>query len=223
MITLIDTMALLLTFFIMIYAMSAPDVGRFKVVAAALVDRLGATEATRERDVTEPMAVDRVPEPVGQKLDYLNSLIAELTERDPLLSGATTERLSDRLVLSLPHDLAFTGNSARLTRAARRAVSELAPLLNRLGNRVEVAGHSDPEPIRSGQYSDNWELSLARAAAVAAVLAEAGYTRPLQVVGFADARFTELAPELDRRTRNKLARRVDLVIFPTAGSLEGGG
>jgi chemotaxis protein MotB len=88
----------------------------------------------------------------------------------------------------------------------------LAPILNVVGNKIAVHGHADPEPVpRNMAFASNWELSLARAAAVAAALHENGLNKSLTVRGFGDSRYASGTTGDAVRDR-QLARRVDLVI-----------
>src|SRR5690625_5512884 len=77
--------------------------------------------------------------------------------------------------------------------------------------RIQVQGHTDSLPIRTGRFRSNWDLSSARAVSVAHELMRGGYLdeHRFQVTGLADTR--PLAPNdtADGRARN---RRVEVVI-----------
>jgi len=86
-----------------------------------------------------------------------------------------------------------------------------------VGNQIGVNGHTDPS-LPSGQsgFKTNWELSVARSAAVANALRGSGYTDDIIAFGYADSRYAQL-PKIPEAEREKLGRRVDIVIFPTVG------
>jgi len=90
--------------------------------------------------------------------------------------------------------------------------------LRNIGNQIEINGHTDPVPATGGEYASNWELSVARAAAVANALRRSGYAEDIIALGFADSRFSQL-PDLPTDQRNALGRRVDIVVLPDAGGL----
>jgi chemotaxis protein MotB len=69
--------------------------------------------------------------------------------------------------------------------------------------------------VTDGEYPSNWELSLARAAAVGNALKRAGYRRDIIAYGLADSRYDQL-PKLEEVQRQTMARRVDIVVFATA-------
>ena len=89
-------------------------------------------------------------------------------------------------------------------------------VLRNIGNQIGINGHTDPSPPKGQGYDSNWELSIARAAAVANALRRSGYADDIVAFGYASSRFEEL-PEIAEAERLALARRVDIVIFPTVG------
>lgn len=92
----------------------------------------------------------------------------------------------------------------------------LGGVLRNVGNRIGVNGYTDSTPPAGGAYRSNWELSLARAVAVANSLKRSGYSDDIIAYGYADSRSGQL-PDLPADQRRSLAQRVDVVIFPTVG------
>ena len=86
------------------------------------------------------------------------------------------------------NELFGTGGS-ELTAAGLSQIAELAETLRVQypGRTVLIEGHSDPSPIRTARYPSNWDLSTARASAVARYLeTTANFDGALlRVVGFA--------------------------------------
>ena len=118
-----------------------------------------------------------------------------------------------RLVIELPGEVLFAGGSARLSRAGREVVAEVAQELSRLRNRrLQVEGHTDALPIATREFPSNWELSVARAVAVVRAL-ESGGVRPgvLSAAGFAAT-----MPRADNDTPEGRARnrRIEIVVLP---------
>ncbi len=88
-------------------------------------------------------------------------------------------------------------------------------MLRNVGNQIGVNGYTDS--TRPGAaHASNWELSLARAITVANALKRAGYDEDIVAYGYADSRLAQLA-DLPVEQRAALARRVEIVIFPTVG------
>jgi chemotaxis protein MotB len=80
-----------------------------------------------------------------------------------------------------------------------------------MGQPIQVEGHTDDLPIAGGRYRDNWELSAARAAAVASFLERAHRAEPrlLTASGFADSRPVTRETTPEAREAN---RRVELTV-----------
>jgi len=214
MVTFSDLVILMLTFFVLMFSMSAFKLEAFERLSQSLTQTFNPAPTTvQEPEGGEPGILGTL-RPRGQSLGYLAGVLDSMFARDERFAGTLVQRLDDRLVVLLPADLLFEPGSAGIAATARPMVTELGTLLANLRNRIALAGHTDPSPIGSGSaFRDNWDLSLARAAAVANGLRRAGFARPLEVWGHADTRFSALdrVPEAER---TRLARRVDLIILP---------
>jgi len=151
-------------------------------------------------------------------LDYLGALMTEKIRDHPILSRAHLSRLDDRLVLSLPGDLVFNSGQATISEDGLSAAEALAEVLVLVGNRVEIAGHTDPDPVATDQFSSNWELSLVRAMAMADAIRLTGYTGTIAAFGMADSRFDDLSDTFTGPERAALARRVDIIIREDPGN-----
>lgn len=207
--TMVDLLALLVSFFVMTLASSQIQLDSWRALAAGLQGRFA--DAAAPIPVPPEAAAPRRLKPRAVDLDYLHRLLLDKAAGHPALRDATIRRLDDRVVLALPGDLLFAPDSAELSERARLAAAELATALRFLANQVVVAGHTDPTPPAStGPYASNWELSLARAQAFADALREAGYPLRLEVLGHADAR-REPAGDM------AAARRVELAIREAKG------
>lgn len=117
--------------------------------------------------------------------------------------------LSVRVGLGGP--LFFDPASAELREGATGLLDELAAVLGDTDRTVRVVGHTDDSPIQSERFPSNWELSTARAAAVARYLiASKGLeAQRFRVVGRGE--FAPIGPNADPRTRAR-NRRVEVVI-----------
>ena len=121
--------------------------------------------------------------------------------------------------LRLSANVAFDSGAATLNRAGRQALDKVADeivaeLESRPSDRwrLIVEGHTDRAPISTRQFPSNWELSAARAAAVARYLGERGVPEE-RIVAVGRAEFEPLD---ERRTREAYAlnRRIEFKIAP---------
>jgi chemotaxis protein MotB len=121
------------------------------------------------------------------------------------------------LILSLPQKLLFDAGNAQVKETGVEALYALAGGLNRIKNRIEIVGHTDPRAIKNELYPSNWELSLARSANVAGVLESVGYSNAITIRGHAAARYSDMDETIPVKTRLDLSRRVDIVVMEDDG------
>lgn len=218
--TFTDLIFLLLAFFVLLFSMSVVDTDKWKAMTTSLSEELSPDPVVTGIIETTPLAEKQsggVDEIQGIDLGYLGTLLKTQTEKNPTLRQGVISGLGERLAISLPGDLLFAPGEATLTDQARAALFELAGALAYVANRIVVLGHTDPVPVRGGLFASNWELSLARAAAVSDQLRGAGYDREIGVFGVADTRFGDLSAALPWVERMDLARRVDIIVDPNRG------
>lgn len=214
-VTLVDLVSLMLAFFVLRFAMTTLDTPSFEKAAGSISLVLGKQVSVVEQAPPQELSVEAERTRRGYSLAYLEPVLRAKMAEDPVLQAARIGRAGERLIIALPADLLFPIGAAGLTEGARRAVGVLSTALATLSNRIDVIGHADPQPMGGGgRYASNWELSLARADAVAARLVETGYPRQPTVEGQGDSRFFDVDPTLGMERRYELARRVDVVIFP---------
>ncbi len=221
-ITFTDVMGLMLTFFVMMFAMSAPQKNEFSELMAAMNSELnpfygqsmsaGPEDSPNVRKINYNAALD---------LNYLNALMRVAIEKDEALqANVTVTPQGDRLFLSMPQDFLFGDGSAVLQQAAARPVFALAGTFSRIKNAVGLVGYADSTDSRSDAgvpYITGWGLSLARAAAVAAALDRAGYTDPVTIQGASAMKYDDPGGAVDENNRQDLSRRVDIVIMNHTG------
>ncbi len=116
-----------------------------------------------------------------------------------------------RIVIRIEEKGSFPSGSAELTWEFESLLLEMARVLGTVPGKLTIEGHTDDVPIRTARFYSNWDLSAARAAAVANVLLATGDVEPtrLAVKGLADTapRITNDSPE--NRAKN---RRVEIIV-----------
>jgi chemotaxis protein MotB len=216
-----DLLSLLLSFMVMIFAMSNVERAPLRESVETLaVETLAETVNWPTRELPTAAArfsTERARVARALDLDYLGAVLQTTLATDRLLGDIGIRRREDSLVLEVPGDLLFAPGEARLPEEVRPALDALARVLGNFPNRIGILGHADPEPVREGgDYPSNWELSLARALAVAERLEQAGLGRPVTCYGLADTRYDALR-EMSESRRRSMARRVELVVYASAG------
>ena|GEM_PF-98406 len=131
----------------------------------------------------------------------------------------TLRRHKDALEIELKSNILFARGQARLSIPAEKILIRLAATLARFPNSMQVEGHTDNLNISSAQFPSNWELSSARASAVAHLFAEHGID-PEQMWATGYAEYRPRVENLNDEMRSQ-NRRVVLMIRPNlAGAKE---
>lgn len=213
--TFTDLIALLLTFFVMMYAMSAVKTSDWQNLSDSLRERLSTLLEQRKAAPVFELDMPSAKRQPGADLDYVAKIIRSQLAESSRLDRAVVRRSEGRVFVSLPAEMLFETGRFELTRQAKDAVFALGGMLGNFSNRIEVAGHADPRQPKS-RYPSNWELSLLRAQSVAAGLRDSGYDGYVVARGYGDSQYGELPQTLNQDQRQALARRVDVVIGASA-------
>lgn len=212
MMTVADLFSLMLTFFVLLYSMSDVERDKWEVITTSLSQRLQPIE--QEIDFTRPdlMSIERSKFVYARNLDYLYRILAEQRHHYPQLADLSVERMPDAIRITLPEASLFTSGATQLQPEGEDTVRVLGEFLSRIGNQVEIEGHTDPRPLPAkSAYGSNWELSLARAVSVGNMFREVGYPHPLAISGLGSSRFRP-ADSGDQEAQRQQARRVDVLI-----------
>ncbi|NQZ14952.1 MAG: flagellar motor protein MotB [Alphaproteobacteria bacterium] len=213
-----DVMALMLTFFVLLFAMSHPKEEEWENFSETVQENFNKFQGRPvNRGAQDAVNIEKVNFSKALDLNYLRAIMEDLIEKEPSLKIVKLINQRGGLVVSLPQDVLFDTGKANVKPEASKALFIIAGSLSRIKNRVEVVGHTDPRPITSGRYDSNWHLSLARAANVAAVLENVGYENKVTVRGQAAGRYADIPASLGEIERLDLARRVDIVIMEDDG------
>lgn len=215
--TFTDLVALLITFFVMLFAMSTIEERKWHNLTNALsrnLDVVREVSVAIPRDDLDVETIESIP---GTDLDYLAFLLEESIEADETLAGVRLHREADRLTISLPGELFFDRGEARLLPDGKRAVASLSGALRNLSNRIEVTGSAEATAVDSAA---GWELSLTRAARVAALLGESGYQRPIVVRGMGNSRAPLSVDVGEPGARSESVARVVIAVHDDAGEVQ---
>lgn len=212
-ITFTDLVALMLTFFVMLFAMSNVKIDRWNEMTDALSKSLNPARATLSTSPTAQYNISSAFRTRAINLDYLFAVLESKIGNDPTLERSRLTLLEDRLVISLPGEDLFSYGGAALSDDAQRALFALGGVLRHVENQLAVVGHALPQAATG--YSTEWELSLARAIAVANALTKAGYNEDVFAYGNGASELKTLAA-VPESTRRQLAQRIDIVLMPTA-------
>ena len=116
-----------------------------------------------------------------------------------------------RIVIRIEEKGSFPSGSADLTYDFETLLLDMADVLAEIPGRLTVEGHTDDIPIRTSRFYSNWDLSAARAAAVANALLAVEEVEPtrLAVKGLADTKPRVSNDTAESRAKN---RRVEIIV-----------
>ncbi len=206
-----DMVTLLLAFFVLLFAFSAVDEGKFSSVINAFQKYLGVfTEGQSILDAPGPLPFD-YSDMGNRQLMELFEQISDYIEQQGL-QGVELELEERGLIVRFAEQVFFDLGQATLKPEALQILHNFAPQLKDLPNPLRVEGHTDNWPIRTSAFPSNWELSVHRATNVVRYLIEENGFDPekLSVAGYSEYR--PVRPN-DTAQNRAINRRVDIVIL----------
>jgi flagellar motor protein MotB len=131
------------------------------------------------------------------------------------LASSSVEVQGDRVIMQ--GEVLFASGSDELRPEGRAFVAQLAQPLGQLlaaekDQMVMVGGHTDDVPIHNARFASNWDLSTARATAVARALIGAGL-EPAQVIASGFGPYHARVANTDAAARAK-NRRIEVLLVP---------
>ena len=238
-----DLVTLLLAFFVVMYAISSVNAGKYRVLSDSLVAAFRGTAMT-----TDPK---QIGDHTAQSNDNLHSSIVNqlamqgksrsLIEAKPIIDAPNPQALALRrmaeeiesamgslidanLVVVRRHDtwveveiktdILFPSGVAKMSPEAGPVFALLARALQPFPNQIRVEGYTDDRPIKTAAFQSNWELSAGRAASVVHLLMQQGMDpRRLSVTAYGEFRPRQPNDSVEGRNSN---RRVVMVIVSDA-------
>ena len=116
------------------------------------------------------------------------------------------------ITVTLPNAILFDSGKANLRSATSKELDHIYSVLKEKypGREIEVAGHTDTDPITKSKWADNWELSAERALTVTRYLIQKGIPEGrVKAVGCGPAR--AVAPNTNSAGKQK-NRRVEIIV-----------
>jgi chemotaxis protein MotB len=125
------------------------------------------------------------------------------------------------IMIGLPSQVLFPSGKAELSERGQKALGKIANVLAEMPDRrLQVAGHTDNEPIGEKlkvEFEDNWELSAARAITVTRFLVTKG-VKPDNLAAAGHGEFDPVADNKNANGRRK-NRRIELILVPDLSGL----
>ena len=221
-----DFITLLFAFFVVMFATSQADKKKQAQAATAIKSAFKDMSVFESKPApmtpTTPMLMVKAPanmpklavapEALAKQLkQHIDSVLAEQIALGHISKDVVSTHIgNDGLVISL-HDAGFfPSGSAEVNPQSIPMLKVLVDQLPELPIRVE--GHTDNVLIRTELYATNWELSTARASAIARFVIGRGHIDPrmMSAAGYAEFHPVASNDTPEGRTQN---RRVDIILL----------
>jgi chemotaxis protein MotB len=223
-----DFITLLFAFFVVMYAISQVNEGKYRVLSDTLSTAFrnvpgsaSGALAVVNPNAPRPLAIPtrksqpnvKMDETQRQNKEKLRNMAKEVNEVLAPLVREGQVRVTEGalgITIDINANVLFAPGDARLGPEAVRALLAVAQILAPTDFPITVEGHTDNTPINTAQFPSNWELSGVRASSVVRLFIDAGVDpRRLTATGFADQRPVADNSTAEGKARN---RRVAITI-----------
>ncbi len=226
-----DFITLLFAFFVVMYAISSVNEGKYKVLSNSLTN---AFKNVTAQPGGQPIAViqgmppippkpiakpDKLPEQkkaeekkVEQRQQMKNVAGDIMNALQPLVAQGKVRLLetSRGVTIEINDSILFPPGQAKLQSLSMTALQAVAQVLAGSDFPITIEGHTDNVPISTPQFPSNWELSAMRATTVLRLFNESGVgAERLTAIGYGETRPVETNTTIEGRQRN---RRVSILI-----------
>ena len=238
--TYTDMITLLFCFFVMLFALSNPDLHAFQAIAQAfgggrpsIVELSPEGESLIDMMRLDSMVLLDFPAMSGElgfltedELDVVDQVLEARRELLQMASDFQTyfaehnleERIEveigdDYILLTFGDGVLFDSGRAALRPDSLAVLSVIAgELYNLPYNMIRIVGHTDDVPINTPQFPSNWELSAARAISVLRYFTDVHGISQHRVEALGRGEFSPVVPNdsNENRARN---RRVEVKIM----------
>lgn len=214
--TYADMITLLLALFVVLFATGQIDQVKFTEIAASFqrAFHVPVKSSAATRSVIEIGPQRNALPGLSSMGQNIGTQLLSYAQREGVGDQVSITASNDAVVITLTGALPFPPGSAELRADALEALEIVAEAVRALpeNNPIRIDGHTDSMPTSSGRFPTNWDLSAARAATVARILAEQGIEpERLSAFGYAETRPIAENDTPEGRTRN---RRVEIWILP---------
>jgi chemotaxis protein MotB len=217
--TYADLITLLLAFFIIMYSTSKADLEKFGQLAKSFQATFGFVGFEGGDGVlnsSSGLFDFGALGPEQRQFMMMSEKLQSFATSQGLQGKIAVNRRDQGIAVTLSNALLFPSGGVQLSEDAKVALAKIAELIRPLPNELRIEAHTDDVPTDSATYPTNWDLSAARAVAVARYLIEAEGIEAgnLSVLGYGEHR--PLYPN-DTREHRALNRRADiLILYPAA-------
>ena len=223
-----DFITLLFAFFVVMYAVSQVNEGKYRVLSDTLSSAFrtvpgsaSGAQVAINPNAPLPMTIPlRRPNPNVKtdqghvvKKEQMRNMAKEINDALAPLVKEGQVRVTESatgITVDINASVLFAPGDSRLGPTAIQALDAVARILAPTDFPITVEGHTDNTPIATAQFPSNWELSGVRASSVVRLFIDNGVDpRRMTATGYADQRPIDDNATPEGRARN---RRVAITI-----------
>ncbi|MFP3725854.1 flagellar motor protein MotB [Priestia filamentosa] len=232
-----DVLTLLLALFIVLFAMSSVDSGKYKQLMLSLNEEfkggtgqeefLSAEAAEEAQELKEQQAAKAAAQSAAQKelerklreqdmqeLRQLKRNMDNYIKRNKLSLSLKTTLTERGLMLTILDNALFESGKAYVKPDAMKLAKEISKLLvSKPPREIMVSGHTDNVPISNSEFSSNWDLSSQRAVNFMEILLQNTELSPEKFSALGKGEFHPVASNSTKEGKAK-NRRVEVLILP---------
>ncbi len=226
-----DFITLLFAFFVVMYAISSVNEGKYKVLSDSLTNAFKNTTGqpggqpivtiqgapllpvkpiARPDKLPEQKRTDEKKNEQRQKMKNVADDIKNALQ--PLIAQGKVKLLetSRGVTIEINDSILFPPGQAGLQPASINAMQAIAQVLAASDFPITIEGHTDNVPISTPQFPSNWELSAMRATTVLRLFNDGGVgAERLTAIGYGETRPVATNTTVEGRAQN---RRVSILI-----------
>ncbi len=218
-----DFITLLFAFFVVMYAISSVNDGKYRVLSDSLVSAFGKVPPNPDLPpLAVPAPAQLKPQQIAAKKyvaqrkqqEKMQDMARDImTVLAPLVKeGKVRVTQSNRgITVEINASVLFAPGQAALAENSSTTLRAVAQVVKDHEHEIQVEGHTDNAPIRTVNFPSNWELSTARASSVVRLFIDSGVNaRRLTALGYGENRPVESNDAPPGRARN---RRVTVTVL----------
>jgi len=167
-----DVIALMLTFFVLLYSMSSPDTQKWEYkVGVELSPVAEYSGAPQNAGVNEGQNINRIDYNNAEDRDYVEALLREVLNRSDIGNNVEIRQVGADVQLVLSPSI-FGPGGMSVNDDSRQFFRQLSPVLGNLDNQIKIV--SSLQSMNNGKGYAQMQL-------VAAALKKARYRKPISI------------------------------------------
>lgn len=224
-----DFITLLFAFFVVMYAISSVNEGKYMVLSDSLINAFKSQSSAPSQSIKHDLQSEVILLPITKESVILTDdrAVKKYTQQKkmrriakdimqvlaPLVQNGTVRvtQSAQGVTIEINASVLFSPAQALLAESSSLTLQAVAEVLRKDAHEIHIEGHTDDIPIDTISYPSNWELSTARASSVIRLFIANGVAASrLTALGYGENRPVASNNTPEGRARN---RRVTIMVM----------